>query len=694
MANVERQTWPSRWPRNTIMALLVPFAFLSGFWNNVRPSFAPLQSYYLGRYLRSGIEGWLGMRNGNSLVYILTGTGRTRPALNGEVLRMPSGIQIRDKKALPLLLSREGIRGGGVKLRDFPVKAVTPGQLTTAAEFHTFLAHFIYQRPMLSFVRWPVSILGLSWAVLLPFAIRGDLQRRRKARFGVQLRGPVMVDRYQFNRKTKGDGLRFFVSAKRGLLEILKGKGSRFIRLRKRHEAQSLAIIGDTGTGKTTLILQVLKQIQERNEIAFIYDPERQYVERFYNEERGDIILNPVDKRCPYWHPGEEIQGANVIERLASAVPVANSLYPYRTGDQQFFIKHAQDIFAYLLATKNPSADDLGYWFQNPTELDWLVRGTEHEHTLAKNSAGQRQGIIGTLNHAAYAMRLVPTDNKGLKNWTSRQWTAKPKGWIFITSNPATQDALRPLQSLWIDLTILNLLSHGERLDLPKIWFILDELASLQYLPKLQDGVTRSRKTRNPFVLGFHGRAQLDKLYREDAETILSQPKIKFLLRTSEPNAATWMPKILGEIEVERPRESRGSDGKRSWMQERVKRELVLPSEIASLNDLEGYLRYGDQVLRFDFPQMDLKARVPGLIPRDYSHIEPAKRITDPPFPEDSTEAPRSDAGVKLENKPKKTKRKSAQILEIRLPQVAADDEQTLESEPHTQAGQKSTDPF
>ena len=277
-----------------------------------------------------------------------------------------------------------------------------------------------------------------------------------------------MVDRYQFNRKVKGDGLRFYVSAKRGFLEVLKGKGSRFIRLRKRHEAQSIAIIGDTGTGKTTLILQVLKQVEERGEIAFIYDPERQYVERFYNEERGDIILNPIDKRCPYWHPGDEIQGQNVIEKLASAVPIANSLYPYRTGDQQFFIKHAQDIFAYLLATKNPSADDLGSWFQNPKELDRMVKGTEHEHTLAKNSAGQRQGIIGTLNHAAYAMRLVPTDNRGLKNWTSREWTANPKGWIFITSNPATQDALRPLQSLWIDLTILNLLSHGERAQRPK----------------------------------------------------------------------------------------------------------------------------------------------------------------------------------------------------------------------------------
>ena len=31
------------------------------------------------------------------------------------------------------------------------------------------------------------------------------------------------------------------------------------------------------------------------------------------------------------------------------------------------------------------------------------------------------------------------------------------KGWIFITSTPDTIDALRPIQSLWLDMLILKL---------------------------------------------------------------------------------------------------------------------------------------------------------------------------------------------------------------------------------------------
>ncbi len=394
------------------------------------------------------------------------------------------------------------------------------------------------------------------------------------------------------------------------------------IRLRKRHEAQSIEIIGDTGSGKTTLILQTLRQVQNRGHLALIYDPERQYVSRFYNQERGDIVLNPVDTRCPNWHPGEEVEGSGLLERLAKARPVANSLYPYR-GGESFFIKHAQDIFSFLLAKTCPTAQDLRRMFEDPNLIDLVVAGTEHEHTMKGNSPGQRQGIIGTLNHAANAFRLLPPFKSEQDSWTIREWAKNPKGWIFITATPDTEDALRPLQSLWIDLAILNVLSHGDRPSSPKIWFVIDEMADLQYLPKLHEGMTRSRKTGNPFVLGFHGRAQLDKLYKEDAETILSQPSTKFLLRTSEPNAASWMSKLLGEIEVERPRETRGADGKRSWSQEIVKRELILPSQIGALEDLEGYLKYGNQVLKIKFPKMDIKAKYPELIARDISGIEP-----------------------------------------------------------------------
>jgi len=65
------------------------------------------------------------------------------------------------------------------------------------------------------------------------------------------------------------------------------------------------------------------------------------------------------------------------------------------------------------------------------------------------------------------------------------------------------------------------------------VWFVLDELASLNKLPQLHTVVTESRKSGNPVVLGFQGRSQLEKRYGKDAEVILSQPATKIFLKTS-----------------------------------------------------------------------------------------------------------------------------------------------------------------
>ena len=86
---------------------------------------------------------------------------------------------------------------------------------------------------------------------------------------------------------------------------------------------------------------------------------------------------------------------------------------------------------------------------------------------------------------------------------------------------------------------------------------MLDELASLQRLPQLKTAVTENRKSNNPMVLGFQGKAQVEALYGHVAEAMLRQPATKIFLKTSEPHASEWISKAIGEVEIERFRESR-----------------------------------------------------------------------------------------------------------------------------------------
>jgi len=112
------------------------------------------------------------------------------------------------------------------------------------------------------------------------------------------------------------------------------------------------------------------------------------------------------------------------------------------------------------------------------------------------------------------------------------------------------------LISMWLDMLVLRTMNQGKPGARP-VWFILDELQSLHALPQLHTAITESRKARNPVVLGFQGRSQLEELYGRKAEAMLSQPATKVFLRTDEANSSKWISQTIGEVEIERLRESR-----------------------------------------------------------------------------------------------------------------------------------------
>jgi len=93
-------------------------------------------------------------------------------------------------------------------------------------------------------------------------------------------------------------------------------ESKQLMRIPRLAEGQHIELMGDTGAGKTRLIMQILMQIKERGHSAIVYDPACEFVQRFYDSKNGDIILNPLDARCPYWGPSEECAVAPRPRRL------------------------------------------------------------------------------------------------------------------------------------------------------------------------------------------------------------------------------------------------------------------------------------------------------------------------------------------------------------------------------------------
>ncbi|HVJ07870.1 MAG TPA: type IV secretion system DNA-binding domain-containing protein [Acidisarcina sp.] len=578
--------WPQNKPIYTYTAIFVAVVLtvlLVFGW--LRFFSAPLQWFYMPVYARTSVLGAFSRTHRSQYrMLFLSGHGlKPGPVMNGDVVHGKTPEP--DGRDLPLALSTTALQRGNDLLFRGPIRSYQDAKL------HEYLKAAVFNGRELSALVKPPAFLGAGvFLLLLPFAVALDLKRQKALKYGRRLKGPERLTPQEFNKTVKGSGIGFKTD---GMKEM--------IRIPAKAEAQHMQIIGDTGAGKSAMLFQVLRQVRGRGDSAIVYDPAREFVKRFYDPSRGDVILNPLDKRCPYWGPAEELRSRSEAKALAASL-----FQPPQDRKGEFFIESPQKIFAFLMAY-GPTPDELVQWMSNPDEIDRRLKGTEHAHLIDPKAHQQRAGVLGSLGLVADSLRLLPKREEANGAWTATEWAEKRQGWIFITSLPAEREALRPLQSLWIDWLVLRLLNEPTK-DQKRVWFVIDELASLQKLPQLHTAITEGRKGRNPVVLGFQGKAQLEYLYGHLAEVMLSQPATSVWLTTKEPNAGEWVSKFIGKVEIERLRETHfdGTRAGRNFTIDRQVEPLVLESEISGLPDLHAFMKYQNYVTYFSFPYFDM----------------------------------------------------------------------------------------
>ncbi len=632
MAEWGRKQYAKPWPSRTHVwtwgaFFLTCLFFVFAVWQDGRVNWTAAERLYLSDYLRSGAREKLPGASGRyTLLEGVMAKGRQVFVTGNEI----EAVKGEDGR-YGYVLTDQGVKDGLTRLQ------WTTGMFNDR-RLHEAMASYVYGNQTLwDFAKRPTYWTAAFFVLLLFVAVPKDRARRMVWRYGRRLRGPELVTTAEFNERLgrkrwlmayPPDGIAFINREGTWLAQWIDRllRRRRWVRVPREREAWHFLIVGDTGAGKSAATRQVLSQIWERGETAIVYDPALEYLPQFYRESRGDVVLNPLDARCPFWMPSDE------APHEAEALTVAKSLFPERGLENRFFVDAPRKIFAHLINLK-PTPEQLTYWMCHEEEIDARVQGTEMWAMIHSTAPNQRSGVMGSLNMVADAFKLLPPERETKRRWSAYAWSQERRGWLFLTSKPTVRERLQPLLSLWLDLLVLRLMNEGgDRAR--KTWFVLDELATLQKLPQLSTAINENRHSNCPMVLGFQGKAQVEALYGHVAEAMLSQPATKIFFKTSEPHASEWISKSIGEIEVERFRESRTRGAfpqQRENEQREIAREpLVMASEIGGLEPLHGYLKHGNFVLRLRIPYLTLNEPAEKFIERKMTTPATATPATTP----------------------------------------------------------------
>ncbi len=506
---------------------------------------------------------------------------------------------------------------------DPDIRLIQDGQAYTVPA-RAVVAHRYYDeaaRGSLVYATWGCWLGFGGWLASL-FLLRGAMARRRE----LALRDRVIAG----TQVTTEAQLAKLTSTESDVRALAVGTVTIPGRLETRH----MAMIGTTGSGKTTALRQLLDGIEARGEAALVYDTSGEFVAHYYRPERGDVILNPFDARCAYWSPFAEIAHPADADRIAhqlitetgqhdsdvwldtSRILVANMIRAlWREGNCS--------LSALLNALQDRTKDDLKLW----------LAGSSSARTFADDADRATGSVLFMLAKAANLIQFLRVDDSGGGPFAFRDFIHEldkrtgPRPWIFVPRKEDYFEASKPLLACWLECAasaVLGLPPSANR----RIWFVLDELADLPRVDNLARLLPEGRKFGAAVVLTFQALGQMRHRYGPQiAESMLGCCNTKLFLQTIDSETRVWASQTIGECEVEihtmTDALAEGDDKPRTSLGKiRKMRPAILESELR-LPKFEGYLLFPDGLpvarirLTADHVARRGKPRQPGFVPGD-----------------------------------------------------------------------------
>lgn len=474
----------------------------------------------------------------------------------------------------------------GQNYQDVPVATVMQATQPYVEKFYRLtkqrLKHSIY------FALAPLS------AILTFFFLRGKQSAKKHHMKGNQL-VPIWQVKWKLKWTRKASKICL------GSLPLVKGT-----------ETQHLLITGGTGSGKTNCLHHLLTSIRKEKKRTIIMDTTGILTERYYREGK-DRILNPLDLRGVPWHPWIECKDKT------SYAAMAESFIPQSLSESDnYWRTSARIILSSLLEQleNEPSNTALSEKIlREPLKnLCDFVKGTKAASLMDMSSEKTAASIRSVLSSYLTCFEFLghTQDPFSICDWMQQENGSDE--WLFLSCKTNQRAALNPLLSCWFSVAVRSLLELNTHFD-RRVWFVIDELPTLNRLRDLETLLAESRKYGGCAILALQSPAQLDAIYgHASAQTIIGNCATKIVFAEQNPVNAARLADMFGEQEIKEYQKglSYGANDIRDGvnLNQQVRHQLLITkTDIQFLPRNHAFIRLPDNypIVRIEMPILKQK---------------------------------------------------------------------------------------